>query len=138
MKINLVWQEKMKFESTGETTGYTVMMDANKQAGGDASAPSPMEMLLHGTAGCMAIDMAVILRHHMEKITNLQIAVDGTRQETDPKYFTDLEMKILIDGEVPAKQAQRAADLSHDKYCSAVNSLVADVTVKVILNGEEI
>lgn len=138
MKINLVWQEKMKFESTGETTGHKVMMDANKQAGGDASAPSPMEMLLHGTAGCMAIDMAVILRHHMDKVTNLQIEVDGTRQETVPKYFTDLTMKVFIDGEVTAKQAQRAADLSLEKYCSAVNSLVADVTAKVILNGEEV
>lgn len=138
MKINLVWQEKLKFESTGETTGHKVTMDANKQAGGDASAPSPMEMLLHGAAGCMAIDMGVILRHHMDKITNLQIEIDGNRQETDPKYFTDLAMKIFIDGKVTAKQAQRAADLSRDKYCSAVHSLVADVTTTVILNGEEI
>lgn len=136
MKVNLNWQGKLKFESAGETTGYTVAMDANESAGGDASAPSPMEMLLHGAAGCMAIDIAVILRHHMEKVTKLQIEADGERADTEPKYYKHITMTIVIDGDITAKQARRAADLSKDKYCSAVHSLVADVDVKIILNGE--
>lgn len=136
MKVNLKWQGKLKFESTGETTGHTVTMDANEAAGGDASAPSPMEMVLHGAAGCMAIDMGVILRHHMDKVTRLQIEADGRRADEEPKYYKAVQMNIYIDGDVPAKQAKRAADLSKDKYCSAVHSLVADVDVQVILNGE--
>ena len=136
MKVNLNWQGKLKFESTGETTGHTVTMDANEAAGGDASAPSPMEMVLHGAAGCMAIDIGVILRHRMDKVTKLAIEADGERADTEPKYYKQIKMNIIIDGDIPAKQAQRAADLSKDKYCSAVHSLVANVDVQVILNGE--
>lgn len=92
-------------------------------------------MVPHGAAGCMAIDMGVILRHHMEKVTKLEIEADGERRKTEPKYYKHITMNIIIDGDITAKQAQRAADLSKDKYCSAVHSLVADVDLKVILNG---
>src|SRR5699024_4759396 len=136
MKVNLNWQGKLKFESTGLTTGHTVTMDVYEAAGGDASAPSPMEMVLHGAAGCMAIDIGVILRHRMDKVTKLAIEADGERADTEPKYYKQIKMNIIIDGDIPAKQAQRAADLSKDKYCSAVHSLVANVDVQVILNGE--
>lgn len=136
MKVNLNWEGKLKFESTGETTGHSVTMDANEAAGGDASAPSPMEMVLHGAAGCMAIDIGVILRHHMDKVTKLAIEADGERSESEPKYYKNIQMNIIIDGDVPPNQAKRAADLSKDKYCSAVHSLVADVDVEVTLNGQ--
>src|SRR5699024_676123 len=126
----------MKVESTGLTTGHTVTMDANEAAGGDASAPSPMEMVLHGAAGCMAIDIGVILTHRMDKATKLAIEADGERADTEPKYYKQIKMNTNIDGDIPAKQAQRAADLSQDKYCSVVHSLVANVSVQVILTGQ--
>ncbi|WP_213810815.1 OsmC family protein [Jeotgalicoccus sp. WY2] len=94
-------------------------MDANEAAGGDASAPSPMEMVLHGAAGCMAIDIGVILRHHMGKVTKLEIEADGERAETEPKYYKHITMNIIIDGDITANRPA-SSRLSKDKYCSAV------------------
>lgn len=136
MKVVTKWQGDILFESSGEPSGHSVKMDAKKEAGGTGSAPSPMEMVLHGVAGCMGIDMCVIMRHHMDKITKLELELDGARAETEPKRYTDVEILVRIEGAVPRKTAQRAIDLSLDKYCSAVNSINAEVTAKLELNGE--
>lgn len=136
MKISTKWQGDIQFESSGETSGHTVNMDAKKEVGGGGSAPTPMEMVLHGVAGCMGIDMCVIMRHHMDKVTKLELELDGTRAETEPKRFTDVEILVKVEGDVKRKTVQRAVDLSVDKYCSAINSVNADVTTKLELNGE--
>ncbi len=138
MKVNTKWQGDISFESTADVSGHTVRMDARKEAGGSGSAPSPMEMVLHGVAGCMGIDMCVIMRHHMDKVENLELELDGKRAETEPKRFTDVEITVKVEGDVPPKTLNRALKLSHEKYCSAVNSLNADFTVKAVLNGEAI
>src|SRR5699024_12268931 len=104
MKVNLNWQGKLKFEATRLTTVNTVTRDAKEGAGGDASAPSPMEMVLHGAAGCMAIDIGVILRHRMDKVTKLAIEADGERADTEPKYYKQIKMNIIIDGDIPANR----------------------------------
>ncbi|MFD2830653.1 OsmC family protein [Corticicoccus populi] len=137
MKVVSRWQGDILFESTGENSGHSVKMDAKKEAGGSGSAPSPMEMVLHGVAGCMGIDMCVIMRHHMDKVTKLELELNGDRAETEPKRYTNVEILVSIDGDVPRKTAQRAVDLSLDKYCSAVNSLNAEVTAVLELNGEQ-
>lgn len=137
MKVTTKWQGDISFESIGENSGHSVTMDAKKEAGGSGSAPSPMEMILHGVAGCMGIDMCVIMRHHMDKISNLELVLDGERAETDPKSYTNVEILVKIDGDVPRKTARRAVDLSLDKYCSAVNSLNAEVSAVLELNGEK-
>lgn len=138
MKVNAKWQGDILFESTADVSGHTVSMDAKKEAGGSGSAPSPMEMVLHGVAGCMGIDMCVIMRHHMDKVENLELELDGRRAEIEPKRFTDVVITVKVDGDVPSKILNRTVRLSHEKYCSAVNSLNANFTVKAVLNGEEI
>ena len=113
-------------------------MDAKKEAGGSGSAPSPMEMVLHGVAGCMGIDLCVIMRHHMDNVEELELELDGERAEIEPKRFTDIEIIVKVDGDIPEKVLKRAVQLSHEKYCSAVNSLNAEFTTKALLNGREI
>ena len=43
-----------------------------------------------------------------------------------------------MDGDVPASRIWRALNLSNDKYCSVANSLKAELSYKVVLNGEEV
>ena len=138
MKVNTKWQGSISFESTADVSGHTVNMDARKEAGGSGSAPSPMEMVLHGVAGCMGIDLCVIMRHHMDNVNDLELELDGDRAETEPERFTDIQITVKVDGDVPEKVLNRAVKLSHEKYCSAVNSLNAEFTTKAILNGKEI
>ena len=74
----------------------------------------------------------------MDKVENLELELDGRRAEIEPKRFTDVVITVKVDGDVPAKILNRTVRLSHEKYCSAVNSLNANFTVKAVLNGEEI
>ena len=138
MKVNTKWQGNISFESTADVSGHTVNMDAKKEAGGSGSAPSPMEMVLHGVAGCMGIDLCVIMGHHMDNVEELELELDGERAEIEPKRFTDIEIIVKVDGDIPEKVLKRAVQLSHEKYCSAVNSLNAEFTTKAVLNGREI
>lgn len=138
MKVITTWQGDILFESVAETSGYAVKMDAGKEAGGSGTAPSPMEMVLNGVAGCMGIDMCVIMRHHMSNVDSLELEIDGQRAEAEPKRFTNIKILVKVEGDVPAKVLNRAVKLSHEKYCSAVNSLNADFTAKAMLNGDDI
>ena len=136
MKVQAKWTGGMAFNSTGDSSGYDVTMDASGVVGGNDSGPRPMEMVLHGVAGCMGIDLCVIMRREMEKIESIEIDIDGDRRDTEPKSFTKVDLTVRIKGDVTAKVAQRAVDLSADKYCSAINSLNAEVVTRLELNGE--
>lgn len=136
MKVQTKWQGGMAFNSVGDSSGYDVTMDASGEVGGNDSGPRPMEMLLHGVAGCMGIDLCVIMRREMDKIESIEIDIDGDRRDADPKSFTRLDLTVKIKGEVKSKVAQRAVNLSADKYCSAINSLNAEVDTRLELNGE--
>ncbi len=82
--------------------------------------------------------MYMILKPFQDKITRLEIETDGGRNDTAPKYFKEIEVTILLDGDVPASRVWRAVKLSDEKYCSVANSLNADLTYNVILNGEHV
>ncbi|HJB78837.1 MAG TPA: OsmC family peroxiredoxin, partial [Candidatus Nosocomiicoccus stercorigallinarum] len=64
--------------------------------------------------------------------------VDAEQNEEFPKYFTDVAITVTAEGSIDGKHIKRAVELSHEKYCSAINSLKANSRVKVIYNGEEL
>src|SRR5690625_1758768 len=136
MKVQSKWQGGMSFNSTAASSGYNVTIVASGEVGGNECGLCAMEMVLHGVAGCMGIDLCVIMRREMEKIESIEIDIGGDRRDTEPKSFTKVDLTVRIKGDVKAKIAQRAVDLSADKYCSAINSLNAEVTTRLELNGE--
>ncbi|MBY8909403.1 OsmC family protein [Salinicoccus roseus] len=136
MIIKAQWKGGMAYSSKGDSSGHEVTMDASSSVGGSDSGPRPMEMVLHGVAGCMGIDLNVIMRHSMDNVESIDIEIDGERAEEDPKRFTNVDIIVKIKGDVAEKVAQRAVDLSAKKYCSAINSLNATVTTRLELNGE--
>lgn len=137
MKVSTKWEGNLAF-TMSNPDGNQVRMDARNEAGGEGSGVSPMEAVLGGLAGCMGIDMYMILKPFQDKITRLEIETDGGRNDTAPKYFTAIEVTIHLDGDVPASRVWRAVKLSDEKYCSVANSLNADLTYNVILNGEHV
>ncbi|MBZ9779258.1 OsmC family protein [Psychroflexus sp. CAK8W] len=104
----------------------------------DPKAPSPMELILMGTAGCSSIDIVHILKKQNLEIKNLDVEVEGLRQDTDPKVFHTIKLLVKLEGDIPANKAKRAAQLSFEKYCSVSKMLDAtvDIQYQVQLNGE--
>lgn len=137
MEIKAKWTGGRAFEAVGPS-GHMMRMDATEKYGGDNSAPTPTEMLLSALAGCIGIDVTMILKPHLDKITRLEIDVVGTRREEMPTAFTAATIQFTVDGDIDAKKVWRAINLGHEKYCAVSASLKAEVTHTLILNGDQV
>ncbi|GEK92214.1 OsmC family protein [Alkalibacterium kapii] len=131
MKVSTKWNGERAYTMTNQR-GKTMHLDP------DGEGVSPMESVLGGLAGCMGIDIIMILKPYADKIKDLNIETDGDRNEEIPKYFKSIAITINIDGDIPASRVWRAVNLSDQKYCSVANSLNADLSYKVVLNGEDV
>lgn len=136
MKVNTKWLGKRAFQSFGDS-GYEMNMDATPTYGGEGKGVTPTEMLLASLAGCIGIDVTMILKPHLDKVSKFEIETDGTRKEDLPKGFTSFSNTFIIDAEVDAHKIWRAIDLGKEKYCAVSDSLKAKVSFNLILNGEE-
>ena len=93
---------------------------------------SPTETLLLSIAGCLSIDVVMILRKMRCQITRFEVAIEGVRKLTPPQYYTSIDMVIHIAGEsITPKKMDRAIELSRDKYCSVYHSLRKDITLGI-------
>ena len=134
MKCSVRWSgEGMSFiAETG--SGHIVAMDGAPDGGGRNLAPRPMEMLLVGTGGCAAYDVVLILQRGRHKVRGCTVQLTAERAPEDPKVFTRIEMQFTVRGTALNQDAVlRAAQLSHEKYCSATAMLskTANVTHSV-------
>lgn len=124
-------REGMAF-SAASGSGHEIIIDTGTGDGGQNQGPSPMELLLMGTAGCTAMDVISILRKKRQQVTAYQVKIHGTRATTDPKVFTDISIEHVVTGYNIADAAvAHAINLSVTKYCGAhaMMSKTAQITV---------
>jgi putative redox protein len=137
MKVKTTWHGQRAFTAVGDS-GYEIKMDATEAYGGEGQGVTPTEMLLASVAGCIGIDVTMILRPHLSSIEKIEIETDGTRKEDLPKGFTSIDVTFKIDGNIDSKKVWRAIDLGKQKYCAVSDSLKADISFYLILNGEQV
>jgi putative redox protein len=91
---------------------------------------SPVDTLLSALATCTASDVVDILEKRRTPIESLRIDVVGERVDTVPRRFKHITLTFHISGEgIEREHAERAIDLSVNKYCSVRDSLSRDVVV---------
>jgi putative redox protein len=118
------WTEQLTFEG-GAPGRPAILVDGDSKA-----ATSPVELLLLAAATCSAADVVMILQKQRVTLAALEVAVRGTRRETDPKRYTAIAFHFTIRGEgADETKARRAIDLSLEKYCSVVASLAPDISI---------
>lgn len=122
-EINLVWIEGLRFE--GRADGTTVAIDGDGDMG-----VSPVNLLLQSVGSCAAADVVDILKKGRQDLTTMTVVVSADRQEKAPRYVKRLYMTFRITGDVDRAKAQRAVDLSLEKYCSVFHSLRMDLNVE--------
>ena len=129
MKARVQWLDGRAF--VGESgSGHAVVMDGAPESGGRNIGIRPMEMLLLGLGGCTAFDVVMILERMREKVTGLDIALDGERASEDPKVFTHVKIIYKVTGRnLKPANVERAVNLSAEKYCSA--SIMFGKTAKI-------
>lgn len=127
-QVRLRWLgEGMVFES-GPDDGPQIVIDSDVVAG-----PAPMQLLLSSVAGCMAIDVLMILQKSRVTVESLEFEAIGVRAGTVPKRFETISLICRIDGPSEADRAKvdRAMELSRDKYCSVLHTLDPDIDLDI-------
>lgn len=122
--VELIWEHDLVFG--GKSGDVRMTLDSASAAG-----PSPMQALAFGLAGCMAMDVVLILKKGRHDLRGLRADLVGTRANEDPRRFTAITLKYTITGSVPSEQVARAIELSREKYCSVWHSLRHDIAFDV-------
>ncbi|WP_312322719.1 OsmC family protein [Soonwooa sp.] len=123
------------FECSNQN-GHSILIDNTSKEG--ATGVSPMETVLMAVAGCSGIDVVSILKKQRQTITDFKAEVEGERvQVDDAKPFKHIKVIFKLGGEIDPKKAQKAAELSFEKYCSVSKTLEPNVEVsyEVFVNG---
>ena len=82
------------------------------------TAASPMQIVLQAHGACSLIDVIDGLKHRMNDVRAMWIELESERSSERPKVFTSVNMKYVVEGDVPEKLLRRLIHQSHEKYCS--------------------
>jgi len=126
------------FEAVSET-GNVALMDAGENIGGHNKGVRPMQMLIMGLGGCSAIDVVLILKKQRQVIENFEISIDAEREkDKEPALWENIEVHFKLKGQIDKEKAERAVQLSMEKYCSVSKTLEiagAKISYKVSVNA---
>ncbi|MFN7172268.1 MAG: OsmC family protein [Fimbriimonadaceae bacterium] len=122
--VQLDWKEGMLFEAL-HPSGAVIAYDARDDGNGGVVGPTPLETLLSSIAGCMAMDVISILQKKRQEVKSYRIRVEAERDDQGdyPRPFTSITLIHELKGEIDPAAAERAVQLSEDKYCSVLATL---------------
>ncbi len=127
--IKSQWLSDYTYVSTN-SSGQSIITDAATEKGGSTLAPSPMDVVLMGLAGCAGIDVKLILAKSKQKVTNIEITTEAQRRDEIPRIYTDINLHFTVTGhDLDEKQVARAIKLSAEKYCSVSHMLQETVNI---------
>jgi len=116
---NVKWIGGQQFVAVSPS-GHALAMDSDRQSN---TGPGPMELLLMALGGCTATDIVIILEKKRQKLQSLEVICSGERAADPPQVWTKLEILFRLRGNIDEAAAQRAIQLSEEKYCSVSATL---------------
>jgi putative redox protein len=131
MKISIKRTDQdFKMEAVNEN-GNRIVMDAAEAIGGHEQGFRPMQLLLAALGGCSAIDVILILKKQKQQIESFDVQVEGEREKIqDYSLFRDICLHFTLKGNISRDKAERAIQLSLDKYCSVSKTLEATAKIR--------
>jgi putative redox protein len=125
------WKKEHEFEA--EHHGNKIKID-----GAAKNGHGPKALLLSALAGCSGIDVVDILTKMRINFSSLEIEVETTQTEENPKVFNDILIiyKVKTDPHNEDK-VKKAIDLSLEKYCgvSAMLRKNSSISYKLIIES---
>jgi putative redox protein len=118
--VDLAWEGDNRFRGrSGETE---LVMDSPPKAG-----PNPVQTLALALAGCMAMDVLLVIQRGRYPLEALTTRLVAERAPGDPRRVLKLDLRFTVKGDVPPDRVARAIQLSRDSYCSVWHSLREDI-----------
>ena len=127
-QVRLRWAGEGLVFRGGPDGGPVATLDSDAKEG-----LSSTHYLLFALAGCMAVDVKMILEKSRVPIESLEVEAIGERAETPPRRFEKIQLTYEVRGpqEEHEKRLQHAIDLSRDKYCSVLHSLDPSIEIDI-------
>ena len=121
-----------------DAKGHTIKIDIPADQGGHGNGFRPMQTLLAALCGCSSVDVVSILKKQRQPLEDLIIKVDGERQHgVEPALWEKIHLLFQLKGDVDPAKANRAVQLSMEKYCSVAETLRragAEISWEVMVN----
>jgi putative redox protein len=126
--IMIVTQYISDYEYTSTNgKGHTVQIDMRE---GDKTHMGPMEMVLSALSGCVAVEVALLLKKRRKQLVDMKIIGTGNRRTTPPRSYTDITLNFVVTSpDATLEELTKIATLSLEKYCSVADSLKAPIAV---------
>jgi putative redox protein len=134
MKVDVEWTPPMRFEGLSESRARIVMESRGNSP--VPAGPTPVESVLMALCACSGVDVVEILQKMRANLAGLHIEAAGERAPEPPRVFTKIHMRFRCGGRgLTREQAERAVNLSLEKYCSVAAMLrkTAALSYEVVL-----
>ena len=127
-EVRLRWRGDGLVFLGGAPGGPEIALDSEGKAG-----PSPTQVLLLALAGCMGVDVRMILEKSRVPLESLEVRVEGDRVEDAPRRFRSIRLTYLLRGpsEGDRPKVDRAVELSRETYCSVLHTLRPDLELDI-------
>lgn len=103
--------------------GLSILMDATSDLGGTDLGMLPMELLASSLAGCISVDVIMILNKQRIDLKLYNVFISTKRKNEIPSPFESIHLVFEFSESVDKDKAERAVNLAKDKYCSVSASL---------------
>ena len=125
-QVQVTWVQNEQFVGT-DSTNHSIVLSTSQ----DGTGAKPSEMLLVALGACSGTDVVGILLKKRQKLTGLQIKVNGQQDADPPWAFRKIHIEYVVRGRgISDKAVQQAIELSESKYCSVAATIrgVAEIT----------
>ena len=124
-RTQVTWTGAHSFEA-GRPGGVTHRIDGNAEVG-----PGPVDAVLNALASCISIDVVDILAKRRTPLRSLTVDVQGARAAATPSRLIGIHLAFHLAGEgIELPHAERAIELSANKYCSVRDSLDLAIPIR--------
>lgn len=118
------WKKHHEFEA--EHHGNKIKID-----GATKNGHGPKALLLSALAGCSGIDVVDILTKMRVPFSALEMEVETTQTDENPKVFNDILITYKIKTDIENEEKiKKAIDLSLKKYCGVSAMLKKNSSIR--------
>lgn len=133
--VDVKWKGKMSFEA--QLDNHKLVMDLDKERGGDDLGPRPKPLMLASLGGCSGLDVISILKKMKIEPEYFNMHIEGDQTEDIPRRYHRIHIIYEFKGDnLPEDKLKMAIELSQEKYCgvSAVykNSIEISYEINII------
>lgn len=118
-KVKTTWKGNMQLESTNP--GGNLMIDADKEVGGEGKGYRPKSLMLSALAGCTGLDVQSLLKKMRAEVAAFDIEVEANLTDEHPKYYDKVHVTYnFYDKEFKKDKIEKAVNLSVERYCGVM------------------